>query len=204
MGKNNSPKRKETIELIGTLVGTITALVFTGLGTIHVFNFLESGEIKNENTVVLIIVFALSVELVGIHSIIHAILHKDEMIKRTKGTQVFGFHLCNRDPEHCFKLSGKPLPLCSRHIGFYGAIVVIGLGSLNFPDFWNWVTHSLSWQNHITIAIIFIIANVAEGGLGKNRNIKSNNPIRCTMGVLAGLAMAFIGMSTLLIIDAAI
>lgn len=134
------------------------------------------------------------VEGVGIHVITNAVKHRLEVGERFIVSKSFGFHSCNADPTHCFNMNGKPMPICARHFGLYGTLTVLGLSVLTIPAFWIVFAKSLSWNIHLVIFFILLIAVVVEGGLGKAGNINQTNSLRWLGGVLSAWGWPFFAM----------
>lgn len=89
--------------------------------------------------------------------------------------------LCHQIPDRCFKLNGKPLPICSRCTGIYAGIILGFLTNFFEP---------LVWINSFYPALIFTILLIPIGIDGTGQLLgfwKSNNPRRFLTGFLAGV-----------------
>ncbi|WP_102979301.1 DUF2085 domain-containing protein [Chryseobacterium scophthalmum] len=85
------------------------------------------------------------------------------------------FKLCHRLPERSFYFKGKQFPVCARctgiHLGYLSLpFFLIGVLSLNF-----WIT------------ILMILPTYLDGVTQAYCNRESNNYIRFTTGIIAGI-----------------
>ncbi len=97
---------------------------------------------------------------------------------------------CHQKPERSFFWKGKQFPVCARCTGIH-------LGYLTMPLFlFGFV--SLSWL----LTIAFILPTTIDGLTQAYWNRESNNPLRFTTGLLAGIGlMSFSSKAGWLIVD---
>lgn len=148
-----------------------------------------------------LIIIALFSETSILHYMLSIINKFSEFGIRAYETHSFTIHSCNADPEHCFKINGKPLPVCARHLGYYSTLTLSLLLALLTPPFWITITKLFSPNIHLGIAVICILYNIVEGGLGKAGILTHHSNIfRLIGGFLTALAWDFIIMSFLLML----
>ncbi len=113
---------------LGILIGLGIALF------VITVNELSHVEFSNETLRLGFVVVIVAVELVDMHLIVHSVTKLTELAVHAKETHSFGFHLCNCDKRRSYKVKGKPLPLCARHLGYYSSLFVLGISYLVSPD----------------------------------------------------------------------
>lgn len=86
------------------------------------------------------------------------------------------------------------MPICARHFGLYGTLAVLGLSVLITPTSWVVFAKYFSWNIHLAIFLILLIAVVVEGGLGKAGNINQTNLLRWIGGILSAWGWPFFAM----------
>lgn len=177
-------------DFLGRVIFAIIIVVLTPIGTYEAYH----ADFHDERFKLLIVLVALGIEGAHIHILANAFLHKREVVQKAREAHSAGCHFCNADPKHCFKICKKPLPICSRHLGFYGGLVGIVVAVLLVPENWLGFIKTVPWNYQLAVFIILLVIVVAEGGLGKARVIKANNPIRIVGGILSALGVAFFTM----------
>ncbi|MBN1389099.1 MAG: DUF2085 domain-containing protein [Candidatus Thermoplasmatota archaeon] len=91
---------------------------------------------------------------------------------------------CHGDPDRCFWLRGRPLPLCSRCTTFYPSIL-IGL-VLGIPLV---ITLEISALIVLISFILLQLPLVIDGFTQYNGWRRSNNVLRAVTGVLSGFGI---------------
>lgn len=160
------------------------------------FGTYEASQIHFENEYLKfgVVVIAFVVDGVGVHVVTNAVRNRLEVGERFIISNSFGFHSCNADPKHCFRISGKPLPICARHLGLYGILTILLISALFVPNSWYSLAKSMTWNISLGIFIILLVAVVIEGGLGKARIIKQRRLPKFIGGICTGLGWVFFAM----------
>ena len=94
------------------------------------------------------------------------------------------FVVCHQKPERSFFWKGKQFPVCARCTGIY-------LGYLSFPVF-NFDFYYLSW----TVALLLTLPTVVDGLTQAFLRRESNNFLRVTTGILAGVGLMAMVVNT--------
>ncbi len=107
--------------------------------------------------------------------------------------------MCHGDPDRCYKVKGRALPLCARCIAFYPLFIIICF--LSMPFFLLWKIEALT----MTIVFVLLVSPlVLDGGTQYLGWRMSNNPLRTLTGALAGLgcglALSYLSVRLLLIL----
>ena len=96
-------------------------------------------------------------------------------------------YICHQRPERCFSISGKPMSICSRCLGFYLGLVV----GLFLPI----VIAKIMLIDGNTLLLIMLISLIpmALDGLTQLLGLRhSNNTLRFITGFLAGVVLGLI------------
>lgn len=88
---------------------------------------------------------------------------------------------CHQIADRSYFLNGNQMPFCSRDLGLFAGFP-IGLGFLSFRRL---VLNPL-------LALIGLIPIAFDGGLQLVTSYESNNPLRLTTGIIAGIAFSLI------------
>lgn len=91
--------------------------------------------------------------------------------------------ICHGSPERCFRINGKPMPICSRCVGFYAGL----FGSTIF----NLLFHFIIDLHWLWVSVIFLggLAPMAIDGFTQLRGWReSNNQLRLITGLTAGFS----------------
>ncbi|MGJ8683035.1 MAG: DUF2085 domain-containing protein [Nonlabens sp.] len=84
---------------------------------------------------------------------------------------------CHRKPERSFFWKGKQFPLCARCTGIYGAFILFPFFSIGFFKIdWLW-------------SLLLMVPTIVDGLTQAYYNRESNNIIRVTTGIAAGIGM---------------
>ena len=92
--------------------------------------------------------------------------------------------VCHQLPERSIKYRGKTIPLCTRCLGLYSALVIGVIISYLFN-----FTEKIFWGQLVFLSIILVIPLALDGITQAIRIRKSNNKLRLTTGVLTGLIL---------------
>ncbi len=92
--------------------------------------------------------------------------------------------ICHQKPKRCFKFNGRPMPLCARCFGFYLGLIIGLCLPFAFIDIFEIRIHTL-------VIILFLgVTPMALDGLTQLLKLRySNNNLRFTTGILAGLVL---------------
>lgn len=148
-------------------------------------------EIKNDYLQALVAIVLLAINGTHIHFVLQAIRNIDIVSKKLRETHSGACHFCNADPRHCFKMNGKRLPICARHLGFYGSLFVLGVSLVIGFDNWIYFINNISWKYHFIFFIICLCIVIIEGGLGKAKVIKVRNWVRFSNGIMSTMIVLF-------------
>jgi uncharacterized membrane protein len=183
-----------TIRYIVTVGALIAIMTLIGIGTAHAWN----SDFEDEKLKAFLILIALAIEAVSGEIVIRALMRRGEVSKKLEETHSFGIHACSADPTHCFRIKGKPMPICARHLGYYGGLFVLFISALVIIDFWIWFANILSWNYHFTIGLVLMVCVAAEGGSGKMGIWKrKRRKIRFIGGVIASVVWPFFIMAAI-------
>ena len=155
---------------------------------------LTTVEMKDERLLFLLWLIVIAVEGMGIHVLTKVFLNKLEVKEKLKKSHSIGIHGCDADPKECFIVAGKPLPLCSRHLGFYLSLFVLVITSLLMFDFWIVKSKQLSWNEHLAYGFV-LFGFVAIHGVFDKRgflNMKGSNITRLVAGIATALGWVFV------------
>jgi len=96
--------------------------------------------------------------------------------------------ICHRLPERSFFIFGRQLPLCARCLGLYASfflgVMIFTLNIFTFPNF--------TWYSTISIAALMIFPTAIDGFTQLFGLRESNNFLRLTTGLSAGLGFSFL------------
>ncbi|MGQ0772590.1 MAG: DUF2085 domain-containing protein [Nitrososphaerota archaeon] len=193
MASTNSGDIQETIRFIGSIGFLLAVMVIGFLELQHAWN----SEIKDERLKVFIISATLLAEIVSGHVAYNAVRNRLVVGRELKKTHSFVIHLCNCDRKHCHAYKNKPLPLCARHVGFYGTGFILFLVSLANYEIYLSLMISLPWNIHLLIFSLLICWVAVEGGLGKADiwQAKKNKNIRLIGGIFTAFMWLFLIMA---------
>jgi uncharacterized membrane protein len=94
-----------------------------------------------------------------------------------------GSGVCSQNPAHSFWIGGRPLPMCARDLGLFGAL---GL-TLPFAR----GPHRMSWLWLLAPLLLDGANSFASEALGLGL-YEPTNPLRLLTGALAGIALALV------------
>jgi uncharacterized membrane protein len=99
--------------------------------------------------------------------------------------------MCHGDPDRCYTVRGRPLPLCARCIAFYPLFLISAL--ISFPLF---LLVTLKAFVMTIIFILMVLPLVIDGYSQYIGLRRSNNPLRTitggSAGIGCGLALAYL------------
>ncbi len=155
------------------------------------YHFFEAARIENELFRVMLALIIIGINAIHAHFLLHSIGKMEIWVDNAMRSHSGACHFCNADPDHCIKICKKPLPICSRHLGYYGTLVALGLSALPLKDNWIHFVNNISWEWHLTVFFGLLVLVVAEGGLGKAKIINVNNLIRLGNGISSACGVLF-------------
>lgn len=105
----------------------------------------------------------------------------DRSISKSNRGTLLGL-LCHGDPDRCYRVRGKALPLCARCIAFYPLFLISAI--LSIPLFLILSFEALT----MTIAFVLLVCPLVVDGCTQYFGLRtSNNLLRTITGALAGL-----------------
>lgn len=173
---------------------SVVALVVIALGILYGLGEAWQATFTDQRLKFTLVLIAIVAEVATVHYIVTIIRHPVEVKLKSAESHSFGLHSCNADPSHCFKIRGKPLPLCARHTGLYSALFFLAVGALLLPSSVVWFTYLLPWTVHLALFLTLTVLVTVEGGLGKAQIIRQSNWIRFIGGIGSAFAWAFFVM----------
>lgn len=139
----------------------------------------------------LVILILIAAHAASVHFLVHAVWRMDEVVKRANKSHSGGCHFCNADPKHCFKMRKRALPICARHLGYYGTLVALGVTLPHLVNYWISFIQLVSWEWHSTAFVASLLIVVIEGGLGKAKVIRVSNLVRLSNGAVSAMGLLF-------------
>ncbi len=113
--------------------------------------------------------------------------NRTKLYQNNHNTKSIMKYICHQIPDRCFKINGKPMVICSRCLGFYMGLFI----GLLIP-----LLITIIYQiSHLTILIIFLISAIpmAIDGYTQYKGLrKSNNALRFSTGLLAGISLGIL------------
>lgn len=191
MSEAGSSERK--VSILWAAIQVVVLLVLAVLQS--VFALLEVPQFTNQTLRLLFYSIVVVADAVELHIFGQALTRITNVAAYAKDTHSFGIHLCNCDKRRCYKIGKRHLPICARHLGYYGTLVVLAISFLAVPDKWTAFTRYLPPNLFLVIGIVCVLENVVEGGLGKAGIIHQTKNVRFVGGILAALAWIFVAAS---------
>jgi uncharacterized membrane protein len=189
LSKAGSSERKVSLLWAYAPVGVLVILAIAEL--IVALTEIRTAQFSNEELRLYYYVFIGALEAIELHLISQALPRMDELAEMTSQTYSFGIHLCNCKRERRYRWRGKYLPLCARHLGFYGSLFVSVISYLLLPASWRSFALWLPPNVSLAVSIILITLVAVEGGLGKRGHLHQTKNVRFIGGIETGLAIDF-------------
>lgn len=188
MAKSNKRPSRETTKQF--IVKMVVSLIVLAVADSRIDVFLHK-QFDDEIFELFVIVILITAHAASVHFIVHAVWRMDEVVKRAKKSHSGGCHFCNADPNHCFKIRKKPLPICARHLGYYGTLIALGVTAPHLVNNWISFIQLVPWEWHFTAFIASLLIVVIEGGLGKAKVIRVSNIVRLSNGAVSAMGLLF-------------